>query len=286
MRVRDARLLVVVSAALLGAAIASPLGVIASHQFTDVPNSNTFHDDIDAIRDAGVTTGCALNLYCPKDFVTREQMAAFLNRLGALGPGKSPVVNADKVDGQDASDFLGAGDIVIPQRGPWVPFGADDIAISHLVADTTFAVSAGGGPVAILPLQAPGTIDGLEHGIESVRVCFSPSTNVAIYATRLWQQLETDEGSELMHADLTARDVSADGCYTVTDPTPTAVTGGAFLTLTFNFAGAGTALMARCDDLDPDALRPSSSAHHDRLERRMPLSHCGSLSGRSPQMRT
>ena len=104
-RVPDPRLLVVVSATLLGAAIAFPLGVIASHQFTDVPTSSTYHNDIDAIRDAGVTTGCALNLYCPKDFVTREQMAAFLNRLGALGPGKTPVVNATKIDGLNSTQF-------------------------------------------------------------------------------------------------------------------------------------------------------------------------------------
>ena len=105
MRVRDPRLLVVLSAAMLGAAIALPLGVIASHQFTDVLNTNSFHGDIDAIADAGITTGCGGGKYCPKDFVTREQMAAFLNRLGALGPGKTPVVNATKVDGFDAASI-------------------------------------------------------------------------------------------------------------------------------------------------------------------------------------
>jgi hypothetical protein len=93
------------------AALAFPLGVLASHGFTDVPDSNTFHSDIDAIADAGVTTGCGATTYCPKEFVTREQMAAFLNRLGALGPGKTPVVNATKLDGQDSTDFLGAEDV-------------------------------------------------------------------------------------------------------------------------------------------------------------------------------
>lgn len=78
----------------LVALMAFPLGVIASHQFADVPNSNPYHNDIDAIADAGVTTGCGGANYCPDDFVTREQMAAFINRLGALGPGKTPVTNA------------------------------------------------------------------------------------------------------------------------------------------------------------------------------------------------
>jgi hypothetical protein len=114
-RVRDPRLLVLVSAALLGAAIAFPLGAIASHQFTDVPNSNTFHADIDALADAGVTSGCAAGKYCPKDFVTREQMAAFLNRLGALGPGKVPVVNADRVDGLNSTQFA-RSDVAVAGR--------------------------------------------------------------------------------------------------------------------------------------------------------------------------
>ncbi len=85
--------------------LAVPAYVLASHQFTDVPNSNTFHDDIDAIADVGVTTGCAAGKYCPKDYVTREQMAAFLNRLGALQAGKAPVVNADKLDGYSSADL-------------------------------------------------------------------------------------------------------------------------------------------------------------------------------------
>lgn len=92
----------VVVAGVLLCAVAVPLGAMANHQFTDVPASNSFHDDIDAIADVGVTSGCGAGKYCPKDFVTREQMAAFLNRLGALAPDKTPVVNADRVDGRDA----------------------------------------------------------------------------------------------------------------------------------------------------------------------------------------
>jgi hypothetical protein len=83
-----------------------PLGIaLASHQFSDVPTSSPYHGDIDALFDSGVTTGCGGGKYCPKEGVTREQMAAFLNRLGALGPGKTPVVNADKVDGLEAAAF-------------------------------------------------------------------------------------------------------------------------------------------------------------------------------------
>jgi hypothetical protein len=86
--------------------LAFPLGVLAAHQFGDVPNSNIFHGDIDALVDAGVTAGCGGGNYCPNQAVTRGQMAAFMNRLGALAPGKVPVVNADRLDGYHANGLI------------------------------------------------------------------------------------------------------------------------------------------------------------------------------------
>jgi len=76
--------------------LAFPAGlVLASHSFSDVPDSHPFHADIAAVKDSGVSpTGCGGGKFCPDDNVTRGQMAAFLNRIGALGPGKTPVANA------------------------------------------------------------------------------------------------------------------------------------------------------------------------------------------------
>ena len=61
-----------------------PLAVLASDVFTDVPDSNVFHDDITWLAEEGVTRGCnppSNTEFCPGDNVTREQMAAFLHRL-------------------------------------------------------------------------------------------------------------------------------------------------------------------------------------------------------------
>jgi hypothetical protein len=106
--------------------LAFPLGVLAAHQFDDVPNSNIFHNDIDALVDYGVTSGCDANSYCPNAFVTRGQMAAFLNRLGALQAGKTPVVNADRVDGVQMVDLIPGGDppLGMTIRGAWALNGA------------------------------------------------------------------------------------------------------------------------------------------------------------------
>ncbi len=66
----------------LAALLAVPIGVFASHSFTDVPNSNTFHTQIGRVKGAGITSGCSPTTYCPNGNVTRGQMAAFLARTG------------------------------------------------------------------------------------------------------------------------------------------------------------------------------------------------------------
>ena len=93
---------VTVAVVALAALVIAPAAVWATHTFNDVPDDNTFHSDIEAIAEARVTIGCnppENTEYCPDDFVTREQMAAFMNRLGALADDKQPVVNARAVQG-------------------------------------------------------------------------------------------------------------------------------------------------------------------------------------------
>jgi hypothetical protein len=119
----------------LAVLIATPLAVVAADAFTDVPDTNVFHEDIAWLRDAGVTKGCnppANTEFCPSDNVTREQMAAFMRRLS-----ESKVVDAatavtaetaghatsadsattadnagdaDTLDGKDATAFVEKGE--------------------------------------------------------------------------------------------------------------------------------------------------------------------------------
>jgi len=76
------------------AALAFPLGVLANHQFSDVPTAASYHDDVEALVNAGITSGCTASTYCPAQAVTRAQMAQFLNRLGSLDGNTDPSVNA------------------------------------------------------------------------------------------------------------------------------------------------------------------------------------------------
>jgi hypothetical protein len=57
----------------------------ATEQFRDVATTDTFAAPIGALDKAGITMGCnppANDRFCPDDFVTRGQMAAFLVRAG------------------------------------------------------------------------------------------------------------------------------------------------------------------------------------------------------------
>jgi hypothetical protein len=83
--------------------IAAPLTAVASHTFSDVPDSHTFHSDITWLADAGVTKGCnpsANTNYCADDEVTRGQMAAFMKRLA-----EGRIVDAGQLDGQDPISY-------------------------------------------------------------------------------------------------------------------------------------------------------------------------------------
>ena len=87
---------------------------VASHQFRDVPDDHVFHEDIEWLRDTGLTRGCnppVNDRFCPDDPVTRGQMAAFMHRFaerlteivgtgdqGDPGPQGPPGPKGDKGD--------------------------------------------------------------------------------------------------------------------------------------------------------------------------------------------
>jgi hypothetical protein len=75
--------LLVIATAVVTALLVGPISAWAAVSFTDVGDANVFKADIEWMADTGVTKGCnaAGTLFCPKDEVTREQMAAFMHRL-------------------------------------------------------------------------------------------------------------------------------------------------------------------------------------------------------------
>ena len=129
----------VVAALVLGTGV-----VLASHQFSDVPNSNEFHGDIDWLADSGITAGCGGTKFCPKNDVTREQMAAFLHRFadtfaGARGPAGPPGIQGPP--GPPAATEYGVASIVVTKgEGLPIPHAAYSIPLGSPIADTTGGV--------------------------------------------------------------------------------------------------------------------------------------------------
>ena len=81
--------------------------------FTDVEDTSPFCGNVTWLKNRGVTLGCAPGLYCPADFVSRLQMAAFMNRLGdSLFPLTCAAGQVMKWDGLQwacANDAIGGG---------------------------------------------------------------------------------------------------------------------------------------------------------------------------------
>lgn len=81
-------------------------GVLASHGFSDVPDSHPFHDEIAWMKDTGISTGFNDGTFKPSSNVTRQAMAAFMYRLAGADPSVDPSVNASHVGGIPATSLL------------------------------------------------------------------------------------------------------------------------------------------------------------------------------------
>jgi hypothetical protein len=83
-----------------------PMALFAANPFTDLNPGSVHNPNIDAIYNAGITTGCVANQeYCPNRLVNREEMASFLARTAGLG-GNAPVANAKTLQGFEASSLV------------------------------------------------------------------------------------------------------------------------------------------------------------------------------------
>lgn len=74
----------------------APAIALASHQFGDVPTSASYHDEVESLVNAGITSGCGGGNYCPNQAVTRGQMAQFMTRgLGIATAGYGELLASD-----------------------------------------------------------------------------------------------------------------------------------------------------------------------------------------------
>jgi hypothetical protein len=80
--------------------------------FVDVGIGDWFAGHVEAIRSAGITTGCSFDRYCPSASVTREEMAIFLSRAFSLAI-PTVAVRTSPLDGLPAPGGLAVNRRVI-----------------------------------------------------------------------------------------------------------------------------------------------------------------------------
>ncbi|MGH8959218.1 MAG: S-layer homology domain-containing protein [Acidimicrobiia bacterium] len=143
------------------------------HNFADV-GTGTHAMDIGAIAAAGITTGCGAGLYCPFEWVTREQMASFLARgfeIAKVYPQIPLLVGTNPWCTKDGLACFAS--IVVPFRGLYevregfYEVGGDSIATSGHVE-----ISLNGFPIALEALT-------VSEGLTSSERLFKGTTTLA-----------------------------------------------------------------------------------------------------------
>jgi hypothetical protein len=124
--------------AVVTALLVAPLTALATHTFTDVSDSNTFHDDIAWLESVGITQGCnppSNTEYCPDDNVTRGQMAAFLHR-NATNLAPRAAFNTNEGPDNTGGTRTLSTEITAPGPGTLVMNGSM-LTFTELTSDTT-----------------------------------------------------------------------------------------------------------------------------------------------------
>jgi S-layer homology domain len=213
-RVRRATVVLVAAVA----ALALPLGALANHQFNDVPASASYHDDVEALVGAGITSGCGNGNYCPNQAVTRGQMAQFLNRLGSLDGATPPSVDADAVDGLDADHLtrISANTIidttVVPEFPSEVQYGGD-LTIEAPVEG--FVLVTANVAIQNTSCAAECTVWGqVEHVESTLRSNFSldtPVSEAGAYSSLSWSAVFAVEAGTNTFAIFLSREDATSG---------------------------------------------------------------------------
>ncbi len=110
--------------------------------FTDVAASEQFHNAIAKVFRAGITSGCGTGIYCPRDAVSRSQMAIFIARVLAGGGAHIPTSGIANGKAYNcAAGGLSAFDDVLPT----------DIFCKHAHYLATKKVTLGCTPTSYCP---------------------------------------------------------------------------------------------------------------------------------------
>lgn len=149
-------------------AIASPVAAATVSSFRDVDPASTHADAISWLEEHGITRGCAPELFCQDDPVTRAQLASFLHRLAT-----AEVIDAATVAGFTADELHGEQGPAGPQgaAGPQGVAGQDGSAILGLAGAPDPELGSHGDlylDTDAIALYGPKDADGWGPGVSLI----------------------------------------------------------------------------------------------------------------------
>ncbi len=98
---RRSRVVVLVLSFALVSMLAATVGALAADRFSDVAADHQFRDEIGWMADSGISEGFDDGTFRPTNAVTRQAMAAFMQRLAGHDPDVEPIVHAASLDGYE-----------------------------------------------------------------------------------------------------------------------------------------------------------------------------------------
>lgn len=237
---RTARLILIGMAAV--GLFAIPISAIgATSLWDDVPDDNIFVNDTNWMKLTGVSIGCnppRNTEYCPKEFMTREQMAALLKRLS-----EGEIVNAataidaeradhadtaddsDMVDGRNADELMSMTASSTIEGVSFVPAVSNPLL---LVSVTGFDVPADGGVITALANVTAEPVSGPQLGVAWIEIggdgsCPSPVSDPAGAGFYLTLDTIIDTTSAMATAAVPAGTTRIDLCTAGLDTDSTAI---------------------------------------------------------------
>lgn len=167
---------------LLGTLLVGSLGTpAAASSFVDVPDDNPFVDDIEWLAAEGITLGCnaAGDRFCPTDYVTRGQMAAFLNRALGLAATSTDFFTDDdgSIFEDDINRLAAAGITQGCDTGLFCP--TDYVTRQQMAAFLHRAIDPA-------PLAVTGLIVTLSGGSGEIDVSWEPNPETDIDHYNVW----------------------------------------------------------------------------------------------------
>jgi len=185
--------------------------VIAAHSFTDVPDSNTFHEDIEWLKDNRVTIGCnppANTEYCPDRTMTRAEMSAFMHRLartmGAVGDQVTDDSSTTAVDATSGTELATVQ--VAPQAEANVTLNAHAHIAVEAGADVDFDFFIARDSCAGTQVGASGWSTA-DEGAQSTTISITGSDQVTANTTYVLcaaKGADTDVDGTVVQRGLTA----------------------------------------------------------------------------------